>query len=160
MDHGLYPNNYFDYEDDDVSKPAARYCLMIALLRQRSRGRRRSWRGGRRLTWTNCSRTPFSPQTVDPSTLTHSILRKVISTWLHDACFFFNVFNQSATGALPPESLSWFRIINSEIEGCDAPVTIVGDSRSVLISQGALGDNHFVSALRGTIQRRRYCKCT
>ena len=56
-------------------------------------------------------------------------------------------------GALPADSLVWCRVLNSEIIGCDTPVTIAEDegeaARSVLITQGALGDNHFVSAMRG-----------
>jgi calpain len=52
-------------------------------------------------------------------------------------------------GALPADSLLWCRVLGSEILGCDEPVTISEDTlQSVLISQGALGDNHFVSAMR------------
>ena len=53
-------------------------------------------------------------------------------------------------GALPADSLAWSRVLNSEIAECDDPITIANDHRSVLITQGALGDNHFVSALRGS----------
>lgn len=54
-------------------------------------------------------------------------------------------------GALPADALNWCRIHKHEIIGCEAPVTIVGDKDSVLIEQGALGDSHFINALRGTV---------
>jgi hypothetical protein len=58
-------------------------------------------------------------------------------------------WNKTYTGALPADALTWCRIHKLEVTGCDAPVTIVGDKDSVLIEQGALGDSHFINALRG-----------
>ncbi len=55
-------------------------------------------------------------------------------------------------GALPADALNWCRVHKKEIIGCDAPVTIIGDKDSVLIEQGALGDSHFINALRGMCQ--------
>lgn len=64
------------------------------------------------------------------------------------SCALYVVTLVCTEGALPADSLLWCRVLNAEILGCDNPATIVGDARSPLISQGALGDNHLVSTLR------------
>jgi calpain-12 len=111
MDVGLYPNNYYDYDDDDVAL-------------QRETEIAQTWQEafvGR------VYEDPYFP--ADGRSL-----------------YFDPLYPPK--GALPPDSLNWCRIVNSEIAGLDAPVTIAYDVRTVLISQGALGDNHFISALR------------
>jgi hypothetical protein len=51
-------------------------------------------------------------------------------------------------GSLPSESLSWIRICSKQIERCTDPVVYQENAQSSIITQGALGNTHFVNALR------------
>jgi hypothetical protein len=54
-------------------------------------------------------------------------------------------------GALPPSSLSWFRICQRGIEQCFEPTLFFANESSCIITQGALGDTYFANALRSMI---------
>jgi hypothetical protein len=54
-------------------------------------------------------------------------------------------------GALPPSSLSWFRICQKGIENCFEPTLFFANESSCIITQGALGDTYFANALRSII---------
>lgn len=51
-------------------------------------------------------------------------------------------------GSLPAESLTWIRICSRQIERCTDPVLYLENAQSSTILQGALGNTHFVNALR------------
>lgn len=51
-------------------------------------------------------------------------------------------------GAIPEQSLRWCSISLGEVQNCDNPTLFKGDTQSALITQGALGNNYFINALR------------
>lgn len=59
-------------------------------------------------------------------------------------------------GSLPAESLSWLRICSRQIERCTDPEPYMESAQSSMILQGALGNTHFVNALRHLTCEPRY----